>query len=83
MLVSRDYKISGKFSPEERIVVHYGDCLELLNEIPDRSIQLIVTSPPYNLGKEYERKLKLEHYLEQQSKVIKECVRALAPRGRS
>jgi len=79
----REHKISGKFSPEENIVVYPGNCLELLKEISDKSIQLIVTSPPYNLGKEYERKLKLEHYLEQQSRVIKECVRALSPRGRS
>jgi adenine-specific DNA-methyltransferase len=49
--------------------------------MPDESLQLVVTSPPYNIGKEYERRLKLEVYLEQQAEVIRECVRCLASRG--
>jgi len=53
----------------------------LLRQIPSGSLQLVVTSPPYNLGKEYERKLKLNRYVEQQASVIKECVRALSPKG--
>lgn len=44
-------------------------------------MQLIVTSPPYNIGKEYEKKLKLSYYLEQQASVIKECTRTLSERG--
>jgi len=44
-------------------------------------MQLIVTSPPYNIGKEYEKKLKLQTYLEQQASVIKECIRTLSPYG--
>lgn len=30
-----------------------GDCRELLKEIPDESVRLVVTSPPYNIGKPY------------------------------
>jgi len=74
-------KISPKFSPAKHIVVHHGHCLDLLQEIPDNSIQLIVTSPPYNIGKQYEKKLKLSAYLEQQALVIKECVRVLSDKG--
>ena len=44
-------------------------------------MQLIVTSPPYNIGKEYESRQTLETYLEQQATVIRECVRTLSPRG--
>jgi adenine-specific DNA-methyltransferase len=40
-----------------------------------------VTSPPYNIGKEYEKKLDLEDYIEQQAVVIKECLRTLSTRG--
>ncbi len=76
-----ELRIAEQFSAHERIVLFHGDCLELLHSIPDQSIQLIVTSPPYNLGKEYERKLKLETYLEQQAKVISECVRVLRDNG--
>ena len=49
--------------------------------MPNGSADLVVTSPPYNLGKEYERRLDLDSYLEQQSKVIHECVRILSQRG--
>jgi DNA modification methylase len=55
----RNASISKKFSPSERIVVYPGDCLDLLKGVPDGSFQLIVTSPPYNIGKEYEKKLNL------------------------
>jgi adenine-specific DNA-methyltransferase len=76
-----EIKTLEKFDSKERIVVYPGDCLELLGQIPDRSIKLIVTSPPYNIGKEYEKRLKLDAYLEQQAIVIKECVRTLSDRG--
>lgn len=65
----------------EDIVLYSGDCLELLRAIPDESLTLVVTSPPYNIGKEYEKRLELETYLEQQAAVIRECVRCLSPRG--
>jgi len=55
--------------------------MNLLRQIPDKSIQLVVTSPPYNIGKEYEKKLKLEDYVKHQSEVIKECVRTLSEKG--
>ena len=73
--------IADEFSKSEQIVVYHGDCLKLLSKVPDESLQLIVTSPPYNIGKEYEKRLKLEAYLEQQTAVIRECVRGLSPRG--
>jgi len=74
-------KIAGQFSLSENCVVYNGECIELLKTIPDGSIQLIVTSPPYNIGKEYEKKLNLTDYLNRQSTIIKESVRCLAPRG--
>jgi adenine-specific DNA-methyltransferase len=44
-------------------------------------MKLIVTSPPYNIGKAYERRKALETYLSSQAQVISECVRLLGPRG--
>jgi len=73
--------IKTAFSPQNKITLYNGDCLEFMKTIPDNSIQLIVTSPPYNIGKPYEKKLKLEEYLKQQAAVIKECVRILKPEG--
>ena len=77
----RNINIAKNFSLTERIVVHSGDCLDLLKTIPDGALQLIITSPPYNIGKEYEKKLHLRQYLDQQAEVIAECVRALSKRG--
>ncbi len=55
--------------------------MNLLPSIPDEYADLIVTSPPYNLGKEYEKRIRLSSYVEQQSRVIKECIRILSARG--
>lgn len=74
-------RIADKFALSEFAVVYPGDCLDLLKTIPDESIQLVVTSPPYNIGKEYEKKLHLDLYIQQQAQVITECVRTLSPKG--
>ncbi|MBN2515955.1 MAG: site-specific DNA-methyltransferase [Deltaproteobacteria bacterium] len=65
------------FDKDKRIVLKLGDTYKFIKEIPDESIQLIVTSPPYNLGKEYESKTSIEKYLTHQEKVIKELIRVL------
>ncbi len=74
-------KIAEGYSKSEHVVVYPGDCCELLQSIPSQSVGLVVTSPPYNIGKEYESRLKLEVYLKQQAEIIRECVRVLSPRG--
>ena len=73
--------IQEEFSPEANIIVHTGDVQSFLKTIPDGHMNLIVTSPPYNVGKEYETQTGLEHYLQLQSKVIEELVRVLAEDG--
>ena len=62
-------------------VLYHGDCLDLLSKIPNASVQLIVTSPPYNIGKRYEKKRTLEQYLEEQEKVIDRCFELLKTGG--
>lgn len=76
-----NWKIDEKFRPSASIVVHLGDCMDLLRTIPNDTLQLVVTSPPYNIGKEYEKRHKLKSYLEQQAAVIRESVRCLSPTG--
>lgn len=80
-MISNRMFIADHFLATERAVVYPGDCLDLLRGIPDGALQLVVTSPPYNIGKEYEKRLDLALYLDQQATVIGECVRALSPRG--
>ena len=57
------------------------DNLVFMRGLPDEGMKLVVTSPPYNLGKEYESKAPLDSYLEAQEAVIGECVRLLHPQG--
>jgi len=80
-LFRKKQKLADAFAPTESVVVYPGDCKALLKSVPDESVQLIVTSPPYNIGKEYEKRLQLSTYLEQQAEVIEECVRCLSPQG--
>jgi adenine-specific DNA-methyltransferase len=73
-------EIVSQFKPTADLVLYEGDCLDLLAQVPDESVRLVVTSPPYNLGKAYEDRLDLDEYLEQQRRVIRECVRVLKGR---
>ena len=61
--------------------LYLGDCMNLLQSLPDECVDLVVSSPPYNLGKEYEARQALDCYLEEQRAVLKECNRILKPTG--
>ena len=74
-------EIFDEFEENARAVIFDGSCEKFLASIPNETIQLIVTSPPYNLGKTYEKRVHLDEYLKWQEKVIAECVRVLAPSG--
>ena len=65
----------------ENAVLARRDNLPFMAELADSSMQLIVTSPPYNVGKPYERRSRLEDYMAVQRTVIAECVRLLHPTG--
>jgi DNA modification methylase len=58
-----------------------GDTLERLKTLPADSVKLIITSPPYNIGKEYESVVALEHYLQWLRPIIAELHRVLHPEG--
>src|SRR5574341_437774 len=80
-LIMSAMKISSSFDPTVDCILYPGDCLDLLKQVPDKFVKLVVTSPPYNLGKPYETRLDLDQYLDQQKKVIKESVRILDDTG--
>ena len=56
---------------------------EFMTELPNDSVHLMVTSPPYNVGKEYDENLSLEEYREFLKQVFKETYRVLVPGGRA
>ncbi|MBW7943403.1 MAG: site-specific DNA-methyltransferase [Candidatus Kuenenia stuttgartiensis] len=57
------------------------DCLAVLKGIEDGKFDLILTSPPYNVGKSYETKTSIEKYLETQEEIIMELIRTLSDSG--
>lgn len=59
-----------------------GDAGVFLDALPpSEKFDLIITSPPYNIGKPYEEKIKLEEYLEWQRQVIGKCLNSLKDTG--
>jgi DNA modification methylase len=74
-------EISGTYDQDSDIVLYGGDCRELLSELPPGSVDLIITSPPYNVGKEYEHATTLADYLSHQAEVIDEFVRVVSQHG--
>ena len=74
-------RVSGRPSPSPEFVIECEDNLSFMSRLEDGVMQLIVTSPPYNLGKAYERRSSLRSWLDGQKRVIAECVRLLHERG--
>lgn len=70
--------------PFKRPVTAQIDCrdnLEFMRTLKNESMKLIVTSPPYNIGKSYERRTTNDVYIEQQAAAIAEAARLLHPQG--
>jgi adenine-specific DNA-methyltransferase len=62
-------------------VIYNADCLDAMKQVPFPFVNLTITSPPYNIGKEYERILLLDDYLEWCEKWIAEIYRLTLPSG--
>lgn len=80
-LFGREIEIASQYSSTAPVTLYLGDRLDLLRAIPDHAASLVVTSPPYNLGKDYEDDLGLAEYMEGQAETIAEAVRICAPDG--
>lgn len=68
-------------SSDTQYEIKKGDCLTALKLIETGKFDLILTSPPYNVGKSYETKTSIEKYLETQEEIIDELVRTLSNKG--
>lgn len=69
---------SGTVGPHR---IYQGDCLEVLHDMDERSVSLIVSSPPYNIGKKYEVASTYDDYLDGQRRVIHELCRVVKDDG--
>ena len=69
-------------APEDVLDRIYAHTSEDMHELPDGSVHLMVTSPPYNVGKEYDEDLTMEDYRSLLHRVLAETWRVTAPGGR-
>jgi DNA methylase N-4/N-6 domain protein len=79
--MNNNFSISDKFDNSSSAIICCNDTLDILKPIPNKSFDLIISSPPYNIGKSYEKKENLENYLLWQEEVISECFRTLKDKG--
>ncbi|MHB1422421.1 MAG: DNA-methyltransferase [Gemmataceae bacterium] len=69
------------FCAGEGYAIYCADCLAALRKLPDELCSLTVTSPPYNIGKEYEEPLSLEEYLKWSEQWMQEVYRVTRSDG--
>lgn len=79
--ISQHPKIYEDFDMKNDITVHTGDSYNFFKKLPSNFVNLIITSPPYNIGKVYETKESIDEYLKYQEKVIDELVRIMSDDG--
>lgn len=70
-----------RLESDHQAVMACEDNLKFVGNIPSETVKLVVTSPPYNIGKNYEKRTPLEDYIQSQMAIITECVRVLHPSG--
>lgn len=71
---------SPQLNNEKQHLLYNDDCLNVLSKI-DKKFDLIITSPPYNVGKSYEVKTGIEKYLETQEDIIDKLIDCLSDNG--
>jgi site-specific DNA-methyltransferase (adenine-specific) len=79
----RNGKLVENLVPADQLNRLYCKSSEAMDELPDNSVHLMITSPPYNARKEYDGDLNLQEYLELLKRVWQETYRVLAPGGRA
>ena len=79
-IFERKINISKKFDGISSSIIT-GDILKTCVSFPPNFFQLIITSPPYNIGKDYEKKQEFEKYLDWQEDIIGNLLEFLHPQG--
>ncbi len=83
LLNSEEIKYIENKIPQEYLNKHFYHSSEQMSELPDNSVHLMITSPPYNVTKEYDNDLTLKEYINLLNNVWKETYRVLVPGGRA
>ena len=74
-------RILSEYSPNANVVLFHGDVKDFVATVPSETASLIITSPPYNIGKEYEKRKPLSEYLDIQKEILWELFRILKDDG--
>lgn len=80
-LHSLECVVGKPFCSGEGYAIYNADCLPALRKLPNESFALTITSPPYNIGKEYEKPLPIEDYLRWSDQWMEEVYRTAQPQG--
>ncbi|MCL2057688.1 MAG: site-specific DNA-methyltransferase [Oscillospiraceae bacterium] len=80
-LLYKDLVVTDHFNEDADVVLECNDSIAFTRQIPSGSVQLIITSPPYNIGKSYETKVSIKEYLDSQIELINKLIRILKPSG--
>lgn len=81
MNAKKIFKFADEYDPNVDVIMSCQDTLLTLKNLKDSSFNLIISSPPYNIGKEYEKKEKFQNYLNWQEEILSECYRILSENG--
>lgn len=73
--------ITTNFDTTASTVLLKGNSAKTLLQIPNDTVKLIITSPPYNLGKVYEIKTDIGCYLAELAPILEQLIRVLSPNG--
>ena len=73
--------ISKNFEKNKSCILHLGDSLEFLRTIPTGSVDLVITSPPYCMGKEYDKSNEIAYFIDIHKKIFPEIIRVVKDGG--
>jgi adenine-specific DNA-methyltransferase len=73
--------LGAPFWQRGTLALYHGDCLDLMAALPAGCVDLTVTSPPYNIGKAYEKALPIDEYLDWSERWMAAVHRITRPAG--
>jgi DNA modification methylase len=80
-MLDSNVAIKKQYSTGAKIVLECNESINFSRKLLDKSIQLIITSSPYNIGKAYETRTSINDYLNAQRELIQDLVRVLDDKG--
>jgi len=68
-------RIFRHFTKNRNVILYNGDCLQLIKELPSNIIDLTITSPPYCMGKDYDKSRNIDDFIKQHKIILPEIIR--------